>query len=958
MTQIRPSQVKPGTGNADKFLRVNSAGTEVVLSAFGGASADAEFIRDTIGTAMVAGTGVTITVNDVGDTITVAIDTASENERLMDFLSGTTTAGKGLIAGTNITLTYDDVNDKITIAAAGGGGGSAHIIKDEGTALTARANLNFVGAGVTATDDGSANTIVTIPGGGGGFNFLGPWTSGTPYAIGDIVTAVGETWLATAAHTVGGGTTFVQRSESTPDGTSASFAAHGSATIGDTQILTIARHASYGVTPTPSGWTLVGFYTSAHSGLSLYKRAVTAGNIAATVAISWTDKGQAQMRTYNNAAAVTVEGFGTGLISPSRVVNGLLTRIVASAISNGVSSPAGSSLTADASLNNKSGPTSAAWFGFTVIGEDPTAAGSTASARTAVAPGTGADTPFPQWIDISFGSPAVWDPTGWVKIAHYDAPLTTKGDLMVRSATADSRLAVGPDGYAVVADSTQPLGVKWAPGGGGGSGGAATATTQQVFSPTAGTTVLTLLQAPAASTFRLYRNGLLLRLTTDYVLASTTVTLTASSVTGDVYTAMWETTAAAANPWVKRVDASLATGALTGWTAGAGTWTAEVDRFRQASTAAAVQRLHYNTRLNQAMIVAECDIRVDANPTTSSRAGFVFGTPFAADGGEGFLADLMAFSGGGSLITGTNFERDAVVAGPNINMTPTIPLGTWVNFRVVVAGNSASAYVNGVLVGAGSIAMVNHEIGRFALYTYAADASFKNLKIWTIATPDEALTTVRVQDRLWVPGPLETSIDEFNDGVLNTAWGRVDSAGAARCTWTEGADVLSGYNDGGDAGNELHCMMRPLTTAGGSLVAGDAFVTMITLMGPNAVYTMGGLVLADGATYGAGKQVHQLLFLGAGTISWDIRSATNYSVAGTTVGSVAWGIQKYYSRLVMLTATTWRVDLSPDGVSWIKGGVLTYTMTPTHVGMLTSSWTSATKGVTSYEFLRRVAGIT
>ncbi|HWA67166.1 MAG TPA: hypothetical protein VG899_12460 [Mycobacteriales bacterium] len=42
-------------------------------------------------------------------------------------------------------------------------------VDDEGTALTQRPTINFVGAGVTATDDAANNkTIVTIPGGGGG----------------------------------------------------------------------------------------------------------------------------------------------------------------------------------------------------------------------------------------------------------------------------------------------------------------------------------------------------------------------------------------------------------------------------------------------------------------------------------------------------------------------------------------------------------------------------------------------------------------------------------------------------------------------------------------------------------------------------------------------------------------------------------------------------------------------
>lgn len=49
------------------------------------------------------------------------------------------------------------------------GGGSPHIIQDEGVAETQRDNLNFVGAGVSVSDDSANNaTVVTISGGGGG----------------------------------------------------------------------------------------------------------------------------------------------------------------------------------------------------------------------------------------------------------------------------------------------------------------------------------------------------------------------------------------------------------------------------------------------------------------------------------------------------------------------------------------------------------------------------------------------------------------------------------------------------------------------------------------------------------------------------------------------------------------------------------------------------------------------
>lgn len=53
------------------------------------------------------------------------------------------------------------------------------------------------------------------------------------------------------------------------------------------------------------------------------------------------------------------------------------------------------------------------------------------------------------------------------------SPTTTKGDLIVRGSSADGRLPVGANGDIPYADSTQPLGIRWAapPSGGGGGGG-------------------------------------------------------------------------------------------------------------------------------------------------------------------------------------------------------------------------------------------------------------------------------------------------------------------------------------------------------------------------------------------------------------------------------------------------------------------------------------------------------
>lgn len=73
---------------------------------------------------------------------------------------------------TNTNLTVDG-KGRITTAANGAAAGSAYsTVEDEGTPLTQRTAMNFVGAGVTAADAGG-KTVITIPGGGGSTSFAG-----------------------------------------------------------------------------------------------------------------------------------------------------------------------------------------------------------------------------------------------------------------------------------------------------------------------------------------------------------------------------------------------------------------------------------------------------------------------------------------------------------------------------------------------------------------------------------------------------------------------------------------------------------------------------------------------------------------------------------------------------------------------------------------------------------------
>lgn len=78
-------------------------------------SAAPELIRDTIGTALVAGANITINVNDGTDQITIS-SAGLDTEAVQD------TVAAMLVAGTNVTLNYDDVANTLTINATGGGG--------------------------------------------------------------------------------------------------------------------------------------------------------------------------------------------------------------------------------------------------------------------------------------------------------------------------------------------------------------------------------------------------------------------------------------------------------------------------------------------------------------------------------------------------------------------------------------------------------------------------------------------------------------------------------------------------------------------------------------------------------------------------------------------------------------------------------------------------------------------
>lgn len=222
-------------------------------------------------------------------------------------------------------------------------------------------------------------------------------------------------------------------------------------------------------------------------------------------------------------------------------------------------------------------------------------------------------------------------------------------------------------------------------------------------------------------------------------------------------------------------------------------------------------------------------------------------------------------------------------------------------------------------------------------------------------------------DRRWNVGSGEVSVDEFNDDFLDPAWVRVDGTGALSTSldWIEGADVLAAqHTSTADSSNVIHALLRPLSEIGGSMVPGDAFVTAFTLFGdPDSNYTMGGLVFSTTNTFGTGTQVFNLNFNGTngGVANSDLRTTNNFnSNVGSTIGArnAPGNGSLRYTRLVMVTSTTWRYDISPDGVGWIPSTAnITWNNVPAYVGFLSSNWGQGVPSVVSYEFIRRVSGV-
>ena len=228
-----------------------------------------------------------------------------------------------------------------------------------------------------------------------------------------------------------------------------------------------------------------------------------------------------------------------------------------------------------------------------------------------------------------------------------------------------------------------------------------------------------------------------------------------------------------------------------------------------------------------------------------------------------------------------------------------------------------------------------------------------------------------IKDRRWLAASSDVSIDEFESASLAAAWGFTAYSSypsAALPTYTQAAGVLSvkyGPNTGsgnaeqdGNGGNHA-AIVRPLSGAGGSMAVGDAFYTAyVGHSANNDDYRMGGLVLSTTGTTGGQQILHRWWNGWGNSRPTGLRALSDWrGDSGVGVGDRNFALPVTYSRLVRISSTTWRADLSPDGVSWLHGDVFTWEQEPTHVGFADSNWNTGRASVIAYQFLRRQSGI-
>jgi len=198
--------------------------------------------------------------------------------------------------------------------------------------------------------------------------------------------------------------------------------------------------------------------------------------------------------------------------------------------------------------------------------------------------------------------------------------------------------------------------------------------------------------------------------------------------------------------------------------------------------------------------------------------------------------------------------------------------------------------------------------------------------------------------------PLSADDDDFDDESFS-GWTTVQ--GSPNVTVTERNHRASVLLPGGSGSAQQYGFVKAKSpSAGGWVQAGFQMMTS----GGNG-YPLPGVVISDGNTYGAGKQVvwgwspREGLYI--------LRDFTNWNSSGSTSSySDVYGFEPsgtLHMRLVWQGSNSFDGYISGDGISWITvftGQSQGSLGTPTHMGFCTTSWGASRALQTSFTYCR------
>ena len=231
---------------------------------------------------------------------------------------------------------------------------------------------------------------------------------------------------------------------------------------------------------------------------------------------------------------------------------------------------------------------------------------------------------------------------------------------------------------------------------------------------------------------------------------------------------------------------------------------------------------------------------------------------------------------------------------------------------------------------------------------------------WAPATADvEAVITITdgsLAVPQWInflaarqPGETAHAYDDFFDDDDDTPWTDIQISGTLVSTEKYG---LMSLKSSGDTASDLNGVLKPLDSLTSPLTIETAVKyqgSVGTGAGEIGIGFTDGTTGASGLAACRGWAAAALMGFIGGTLTNFDSTWTNYMTRGEAGQT---GLQ--YMRCIWKSANTFRIMISPDGVSWddIAAADLTRTLTPTHFGVFCSNYGQADAAIASYEYFR------